>query len=113
MSFDSSATSAAWHSELADRDKALRTLSDSRSVEAENAALVQRLDALMAELRIARTAVAVRDSILREQSAALRDRDRELAATRSHAQTVWATFPKRLTRGTAKVLRAPRRLLRT
>lgn len=112
MSSESSATREAWHAELAEKDNAVRSMSDSRSVEAENAALHQRLEGLMAELRIARSAVAVRDAILREQTAALRERELDLAVVKSHLETIQATLWRRLTSRAARVLRAPRRLTR-
>lgn len=85
MSSDSPPTSEAWHAELAEKDRTVRSGIDAFSIEAENAALHQRLDALLAELRITRSAVAVRDAalrerepLLREQSAALREQDATL-----------------------------------
>ena len=101
-----------WHAELAEKDAAVHLAIDSHAIESENAALRQRLDALMAELRIAHSAVAVRDSILREQTAALGERDRDLAVDRSRVEAMQATLTWRLSRVAAKLLRAPRRLVR-
>jgi chromosome segregation ATPase len=126
MSSDSSPTSETWHAELAEKDRTVRSGIDAFSVEAENAALHQRLDALMAELRIARAAVGVRDAalrerepLLREQTEALRERDAELAqakselaVAKSELETILATRSWRYTRRAAQGLRAPRRLFR-
>jgi hypothetical protein len=119
MSSDSLPTSEAWHAELAENDSKVRSDVDAFSVEAENVALHQRLDALMAELRIARSAVGVRDAalrerepLLREQSEALRERDADLAAAKSELETVLATRSWRYTRSAAHALRALRRRFR-
>jgi len=119
MPSDSPSTPAAWHAELAQRDKAVHSLFDSSSVEAENTALHQRLDALVAELRIARSAIAVRDEILREQTAVLRERDAEitvsgsrLATTQDKLVTIQNTRSWRFSRHAVRALRAPARLIR-
>lgn len=119
MPTDSLPTPEAWHAELAKKDRAVRSAIAATSVETENAALHRRLDALMAELRIALAAVAVRDAILREQTAALHERDVEVAASQarslsaqSQLETVQATLSWRLSRRAARVLRVPRRLVR-
>lgn len=119
MSSDSPPTSEAWHAQLAEKDRAAHSGIDALSAEAENTALHQRLDALMAELRIARSAVAVReaalrerDAMLREQSAALRERDADLAVVKAHLERIQATRSWRLTRRAAQILRVPRRLVR-
>ncbi|MEP7368011.1 MAG: hypothetical protein ABI662_00050 [Dermatophilaceae bacterium] len=112
MSSNSPATPEMWHAELAETDEAVHRAIDSHAIESENTALRQRLDALMAELRIAHAAVAVRDSILREQTAALRERERDVAVARSHVAAIQATLTWRLTRKAATLLRAPRRLVR-
>jgi DNA repair exonuclease SbcCD ATPase subunit len=119
MPTDSPPTPEAWHAELAEKDDAVRSAIAATSVETENAALHRRLDALMAELRIALAAVAVRDVILREQTAALHERDAEVAAaqaqlvaTQSRLETIQATLSWRLSRRAARVLRVPRRLVR-
>lgn len=119
MPIDSPPTPAAWHAALTEHDNTVRSAIAASSVETENAALHQRLDALMAELRIARAAVAVRDAILREQTSALREREREVAAvqgrletTQAHLNAIQATLAWRLSRRAAQALRAPVRLVR-
>jgi hypothetical protein len=119
MPTDSPPTSAAWHAELAETDNTVRSAIAASSVETENAALLQRLDALMAELRIARAGVSVRDEILRDQTVALHERDRYVTAlqtrldtAQSDLYTIQATLSWRLTRRAALVLRAPGRLVR-
>ena len=116
MSSDSLPTSETWHAELAEKDSKVRSGIDAFSVEAENAALHQRLEALMAELRIARAAVAVRDAalrerepLLREQSEALRERDSDLAEVKSELETVLATRSWRYSRRAAHFVGALRR----
>jgi hypothetical protein len=73
----------------------------------------------MAELRIARAAVGVRDAalrerepLLREQTEALRERDADLAVAKSELETVLATRSWRYTRRVAHLLRALRRRFR-
>jgi uncharacterized membrane protein len=119
MPTDSPPTPAAWHAELAEKDNAVRSAIAASSAEAENVALHRRLDALMAELRIARAAVAVRDGILREQTSALRERDTGLAAAQARLETtearlsaIQATLSWRLSRRAARLLRAPVRFVR-
>jgi uncharacterized membrane protein len=119
MPTDSPPTPEAWNAELAERDNAVRSAIAATSVETENAALHRRLDALMAELRIARAAVLVRDGILREQNSALRERDREVAAVQARLETtqaglkeIQATLSWRLSRQAARLLRTPLRLVR-
>lgn len=118
MPTDSPPTPAAWHAGLAEKDNIVRSAIAASSIETENAALHQRLDALMGELRIARASVAVRDEILREQTAALHERDEDIAAAQARLETpqasldaIQATLSWRLSRRAARVLRAPMRIV--
>jgi hypothetical protein len=119
MPTDSPPAPEAWHAELAQRDSAVHSAIAATSVETENAALRCRLDALMAELRIARAAVGVRDEILREQTAALHERDQDIAVAQARLEpslarldAIQATLSWRLSRRAARVLRGPMRLVR-
>lgn len=68
-----------WHAALEVRDSAVHHDVLGESLAAENAALRTRLDGLIAELRVARAAVVVRDAVLHQQSLALAQRDADLA----------------------------------
>ena len=118
MSSAPSSTPDAWHAQLAETDVVVRSAIDAHSLKAENTALHQRLDALMAELRIARSAVAVRDAILRDQdaclaerTAALDTRELEAQAARADLTTIRSTRSWLLTQRAARLVRAPRGLL--
>jgi len=125
MSFDSSSTHDAWHAALAETDRAVHAANDEHSLEAENAALRQRLDTLMAELQITRSAVEVRDAIVRELTTALRDRDADVAVAESQLgetksqlreiesqlEAIQATRSWRLSRRAIGLIDVPRRFV--
>jgi hypothetical protein len=82
MSSDSP-TRAAWHTDLARRDRAAHDRMATYAAETGEPLLQQRFDALSAELHVLRAAVGRRDALLGELSAALRERDARLAALES------------------------------
>jgi hypothetical protein len=74
MSYDSSA-GAAWHSQLASRDKAAHQRMADFTQDQEVDLLRQRFDAVTAELVVLRAAVDRRNVLLHEQGLALAERD--------------------------------------
>lgn len=77
MSSDSP-TRAEWHTSLAQRDSAGHDRMARYAAETAEPLLQQRFDAVTAELHVLRAAVARRDALLREQTAALREREARL-----------------------------------
>ena len=104
-------SASAWTHELAQRDKALREALDDEALRSENTALHHRLDALMVELRASRAAVAVRDGLLREHTAALAERDRALDESLADRNRMAATRSWRALRHAARLVHLPRRAL--
>lgn len=74
MSYDSPA-GAAWHSQLASRDKAAHQRMADFTQDHETDLLRQRFDAVTAELVVLRAAVDRRNVLLHEQGLALAERD--------------------------------------
>lgn len=72
--------SAAWHSALAEKDAAAHLRMAVFTDQSEVDLLRRRLEATAAELDVARAGVDVRNRILREQTAALTERDERIRA---------------------------------
>lgn len=127
MSADT-ASAPEWHTRLAERDRVVHAEIAGAAASEEEAALGERLTALMAELRTARAAVATRDEILREQAAqgqakqleplvqdlsvALTERTEELRQVAADLAAVTATRTWRWSRRAAGAVSAVRRRAR-
>ena len=100
--------SAAWHSALAEKDAAAHDRMAVFTDQGEVELLRRRLEATAAELDVARAGVDVRNRILREQTAALVERDeriRALEAAREAEAAASVDARTRLGRGRSAIAR--------
>ncbi|HEY0215314.1 MAG TPA: hypothetical protein VGC57_02855 [Cellulomonas sp.] len=107
-----SPTRAAWHASLARRDRAAHDRMADYAAGAAEPLLQQRFDAVTAELHVLRAAVARRDALLGELSAALRERDARLDVL-EQAQATRPGVASRARSALGRVRRALGRYVRT